>query len=150
MTYLPTLTLACLTLLTAACGSDSECEGASADCGQPGSPDAAVVAPGVDAALPVVDAPPPSGAPVDQLDCAGLAPVATVVADNNGATPRAVSVRVGDVLRVEAGAEHSHWETSGAWSISGTSCLRFNQPGTYTSYCYFHGQEAQGTITVTP
>lgn len=146
MTYRSTLPLACLALLAAACGSDSRCEGSA--CSEP-APDAAAQA-SSDAPQPAIDAPPPSGASVDQLDCAVLAPVATVVADANGATPSALDLRVGDALRVEAGADHSHWETSGAWSISGTSCLRFNQPGTYTSYCYFHADEAQGTITVTP
>lgn len=139
-----TLTLASLLAVAAACDSEKPCEGQDCSADASSQPDSAT--PPVDAAA--IDA--PSGAPVDQLDCAGLSPAATVIVDARGATPSAVSVRVGEVVRVEAGAEHSHWDTGGAWSIGGTSCLRFNQVATYTSYCYFHGDEPRGTITVMP
>lgn len=131
----------CRHLVVAALMTSLACSGGS---GEKRTPDAAVKQ---DAPRPLPDAPP--GQNVQLLDCTGLTPQHTATWTENGQQPATITVKVGDILKVE-GTGHAYWESSGAWTSGATSCLRFFTPETYSTYCYTHSEEAHGVVEVKP
>ncbi len=82
------------------------------------------------------------------VDCAGLTPDATVIY-YVGPTPRTQTITAGQVVKFHMLDVHTAWETNGLWSATGDAetCVRFDGPGVYNFYCYFHAEET-GSITV--
>jgi plastocyanin len=91
-----------------------------------------------------------SGADVEDVDCAGATPAATITNDGLAFDPPTVTISVGDVIEFTPSGTHDMTAADDSWGTptGQGGCLKFNAAGDHDFKCSIHPTAMTGTVTV--